>query len=371
MLAVQNLQDKSIFLGCCHVRVNYSSLTELTVPAGSTRAKDFTIPGATNTSFPANPAFPGLTPPGLPPPFFPPPPPGSAGSHYPPSPYATPYQTMPPMTQQPYQPAPTISPVVLVSHLPTDVTLTPDHLFNIFSLFGDILRIKILFNKRDNALVQYQHPQAAQWACQYMNKFPVYNHSVHCNESKYFEVKLQGSEEELHLSKDYAGSKVNRYKGQLPQPKQLMPPSQVLFVSNFPDHTTSQELTTALGTMTYISYISAHLSIHIYLSVHSLFCDILLIYTYYLSYYFASPLLYLISLIVLYPTCHYLLPSTALPSPTSYIYIIAHMYLLLCCISVVSLSLCSLQLLILIVLLLPLLRCVISLVIQPLLSFLP
>ena len=35
-------------------------------------------------------------------------------------------------------------------------------MFDLTGVYGDVLRVKILFNKKDNALIQYQEPQQAQ-----------------------------------------------------------------------------------------------------------------------------------------------------------------------------------------------------------------
>jgi hypothetical protein len=39
--------------------------------------------------------------------------------------------------------------------------VTPDHLFNLFSLYGDPLKVKILHNRRDSALIQMATPAQA------------------------------------------------------------------------------------------------------------------------------------------------------------------------------------------------------------------
>jgi hypothetical protein len=36
-----------------------------------------------------------------------------------------------------------------------------DHLFTLFGVYGDVQRVKILFNKKDTALVQMSEPQQA------------------------------------------------------------------------------------------------------------------------------------------------------------------------------------------------------------------
>ena len=50
--------------------------------------------------------------------------------------------------------------VLLVSNLNEDLTEC-DHLFILFGVYGDVQRVKILFNKKDTALVQMAEPQQA------------------------------------------------------------------------------------------------------------------------------------------------------------------------------------------------------------------
>lgn len=39
--------------------------------------------------------------------------------------------------------------------------ITPDMLFALFGMYGDVMRVKILHSKPDNAFIQFAHPQ--QW----------------------------------------------------------------------------------------------------------------------------------------------------------------------------------------------------------------
>ena len=50
--------------------------------------------------------------------------------------------------------------VLLVSNIPEQLA-TPDSLFTLFGVYGDVMRVKVLFNKKDNALIQMAEPQQA------------------------------------------------------------------------------------------------------------------------------------------------------------------------------------------------------------------
>ena len=54
------------------------------------------------------------------------------------------------------------TPVVLVSEIPTDgiasdVSTVMSSLFTLFGVYGDVQRIKVLYTKRNTALLQYQN----------------------------------------------------------------------------------------------------------------------------------------------------------------------------------------------------------------------
>ncbi len=54
--------------------------------------------------------------------------------------------------------------VILVNNLP-DTKISPDVLFTLFGVYGDVMRVKILFNKRDSAMIQYAQPQQVRGRC--------------------------------------------------------------------------------------------------------------------------------------------------------------------------------------------------------------
>jgi RNA recognition motif-containing protein len=44
--------------------------------------------------------------------------------------------------------------ILIVSNLP--IGITPDVIFRLFSLYGNVQKVKIMFKKRDTALVEFQ-----------------------------------------------------------------------------------------------------------------------------------------------------------------------------------------------------------------------
>lgn len=212
------LEGKDMFHGCCHLRINFSKRQNLVVRENGPKSFDFTQsnPGLGApyglSQYGMMGSMPGLPP--MPPMSgMPPPPPGPMGGGG--------------------------SPVVLVNRLDTERT-TPDILFSLFGVYGDVLRVKILYQKRDTAMIQFSSPQQAQLASMHLNHCPLFGQELVVTPSKHPEVKLpkEGGPEGDDLTRDYANSPLHRYKkrgGQSMNPKNPNPPSQVLYVANIYD----------------------------------------------------------------------------------------------------------------------------------------
>lgn len=136
------------------------------------------------------------------------------------------------------------SPVVLVNKLNADL-IQADALFNLFGVYGDVLRVKILYNKRDTAMVQFNSPAQAAAAVQNLNGCPLHGSNLLVTASKHTEVKLpRESEEESSggLTRDYTTSALHRYKLAPNPPKNVNPPSQVLHVANIHESATAADI---------------------------------------------------------------------------------------------------------------------------------
>lgn len=139
-----------------------------------------------------------------------------------------------------------ISPVVLVSNLDEN-RVTPDALFTLFGVYGDVQRVKILFNKKDNALIQYAEPQQAQFAIQHLDKVRWHDKQMRVAASKHANVQMpKEGQPDAGLTKDYSQSPLHRFKK--PGSKNYMniyPPSATLHLSNIPPNITEEYLTGA------------------------------------------------------------------------------------------------------------------------------
>nr|XP_034314200.1 polypyrimidine tract-binding protein 1 isoform X16 [Crassostrea gigas]XP_034314201.1 polypyrimidine tract-binding protein 1 isoform X16 [Crassostrea gigas]XP_034314202.1 polypyrimidine tract-binding protein 1 isoform X16 [Crassostrea gigas]XP_034314203.1 polypyrimidine tract-binding protein 1 isoform X16 [Crassostrea gigas] len=126
--------------------------------------------------------------------------------------------------------------VLLVSNL-DEQKVTPDALFTLFGVYGDVHRVKILFNKKDNALVQMAEPHQAQLAIAHLDKVKVWGKNIRVTQSKHTLVQMpkEGQPQDAGLTKDFTNSPLHRFKRPGSKNCQnIFPPSAVLHLSNIP-----------------------------------------------------------------------------------------------------------------------------------------
>jgi len=126
------------------------------------------------------------------------------------------------------------SPVVLVSNLNEKVTT--DMLFALFSCYGDVQRVKILFNKRDNALIQFANPQQAATAQKLLHGTALKGKNLQINISNKMTVTGPQNDENSNaasFNKDFSNSEFHRFKIVGSKNFQnISPPSATLHISN-------------------------------------------------------------------------------------------------------------------------------------------
>lgn len=71
------------------------------------------------------------------------------------------------------------------------MTVTPQNLFSLFSVHVDVQQVKILFNKKENALVQMANGSQAQLATNNLTKHNVHGKLVCITFSKHQNVQLR------------------------------------------------------------------------------------------------------------------------------------------------------------------------------------
>ncbi|CAF3483134.1 unnamed protein product [Rotaria socialis] len=134
-------------------------------------------------------------------------------------------------------------PVILVSNLNEDMT-TPESLFTLFGVYGDVHRVKILFNKKDSALIQYATSQQAAVGHQNLDHITMFGKQIRVSFSKHQFVQMpKDGASDMGLTKDFTNSPLHRFKK--PGSKNynnIFPPGTVLHLSNIPTETSEDEI---------------------------------------------------------------------------------------------------------------------------------
>uniref|UniRef100_A0AAQ5XTJ8 RRM domain-containing protein n=1 Tax=Amphiprion ocellaris TaxID=80972 RepID=A0AAQ5XTJ8_AMPOC len=111
-------------------------------------------------------------------------------------------------------------------------------------VYGDVMRVKILFNKKENALVQMSDSTQAQLAMSHLNGQRLHGKPLRITLSKHTSVQLpREGHEDQGLTKDYSNSPLHRFKK--PGSKNysnIFPPSATLHLSNIPPSVVEDDL---------------------------------------------------------------------------------------------------------------------------------
>ncbi|XP_014875371.1 polypyrimidine tract-binding protein 3 isoform X1 [Poecilia latipinna] len=232
--AKASLDGQNIYNGCCTLRIDFSKLSALNVKYNNDKSRDFTRADLPSGELdPAGAAAFGVA---LPP---------YGAAAFPPSFHqhtGLPVGAVPGSLMSPPRMALQVAPpagysVLLVSNLDPE-RVSPHCLFILFGVYGDVQRVKILFNKKENALVQMSDATQAQLAMSHLNGQRLHGNVIRVTLSKHPVVQLPrggaGSEEQT-LTQDFSGSALHRFKK--PGSKNfnnIFPPSATLHLSNIP-----------------------------------------------------------------------------------------------------------------------------------------
>jgi polypyrimidine tract-binding protein 1 len=109
-------------------------------------------------------------------------------------------------------------------------------LFSCPGVYGDVQRVKILYNKKDSALVQLAEPHQAHLAITHMDKLKVFGKTIRVMLSKHQSVQMpKEGQPDAGLTKDYSQSPLHRFKKPGSKNYQnIYPPSSTLHLSNIP-----------------------------------------------------------------------------------------------------------------------------------------
>lgn len=102
--------------------------------------------------------------------------------------------------------------VLLVSNLDPQ-NVTPDDLFTLFGAYGDVMRVKILFNKKDNALIQMREPEHASLAQVHLNDATLWGRQLRIAPSHFQNIQMPRADmQDEGLNRDYSDSSDHRYR---------------------------------------------------------------------------------------------------------------------------------------------------------------
>ncbi|CAN6463389.1 unnamed protein product [Victoria cruziana] len=230
--ARNTLQGRNIYDGCCQLDIQFSNLPELQVNYNNERSRDFT-----NPSLPSEPkgrssqsgysdagglyglqhavAFPQM---------------GTAaavaaafGGGLPPGITGTNDRC-----------------TLLVSNLNSD-KVDEDKLFNLFSIYGNIVRIKLLRNKPDHALIQMADGFQAEMAVHFLKGAILFGKRLEVNFSKHPNITPAQD------TRDYSGSNLNRYnRNPAKNYRYCCAPTKTIHISTLPQDITEEDIITHL-----------------------------------------------------------------------------------------------------------------------------
>lgn len=267
-----SLDGQNVYNSCCTLRIDYSKMQNLNVKYNNDKSRDYTNPnlptgdasldaaslalggelllmGAGSQPRARIPESIAGAPGVLPTPF---------AMHGLASPLAGPYNGVPPAGGLAglggfplgaaglgvrVQGSAQASAVLLVSNLNEEM-VTPDALFTLFGVYGDVQRVKILYNKKDSALIQMAEPHQALLALTHMDKLRVFGKQIKVMLSKHQTVQLpKEGQPDAGLTKDYTNSTLHRFKKPGSKNYQnIYPPSSTLHLSNIPATVAEEEI---------------------------------------------------------------------------------------------------------------------------------
>ncbi|XP_033929029.1 polypyrimidine tract-binding protein 3 isoform X1 [Melopsittacus undulatus] len=227
-----NLNGHNIYTMCCTLHIEFSKLSSLEVKYNNEKSRDFTrfdLPfgdGQHPLQLPITPAY-GYSFPVVPAPL------GSLA----PTPAVLAAVPLPAVASAP------VNSVILVSNLNSEV-ITPYGLFILFGMYGDVHRVKILFKKKSNALVQMADATQAQLAMGHLNGQKLYGRVIRAILSKHQVIQLPPEGRKSNgLTKDYSNSPLHRFKKSGSKNFQnIFPPSDTLYLSNIPPFVTDEAM---------------------------------------------------------------------------------------------------------------------------------
>ncbi|KAI9920799.1 hypothetical protein PsorP6_000232 [Peronosclerospora sorghi] len=126
------------------------------------------------------------------------------------------------------------SPALICSNIDHKL-VNPHRLFTLFGCFGDVLRIKIMFRKRDTALIQFVDDVHSTSALDHMDGVYVFGKKLRVDYSKHTSVSMPHADAdrfEIENTLDFSGSPLHRYRRR--SPRDAISPCPLLHISGIP-----------------------------------------------------------------------------------------------------------------------------------------
>ncbi|MFS7937141.1 putative RNA recognition motif domain, nucleotide-binding alpha-beta plait domain superfamily [Helianthus anomalus] len=232
VVARNSLQGRNIYDGCCQLDIQFSNLEELQVNYNNERSRDFTNPSLPSEQK-GRPSQPGY---------------GDAGGMCTLQANRGSHTHMCVMNNAAAIAAafggglpPGITGTndrctVLASNLNPD-RIDEDKLFNLFSLYGNIVRIKLLRNKPDHALVQMGDGFQAELAVHFLKGATLFGKRLEVNFSKHPNITMGA---ETH---EYLNSNLNRFnRNAAKNYRYCCSPTKMIHLSTLPQDVTEDEI---------------------------------------------------------------------------------------------------------------------------------
>merc|ERR1719321_275460 len=136
--------------------------------------------------------------------------------------------------------------VVICYHLTPD-RLSVDQLFNIFSFYGLVSRIKIMQNKPDCCLIQYTESLFASLALQNLQGAQLYGQSLHLDFSKMREITIHPSSSDGRTKAFTANDQRYQHNVHSRVMRNACKPTPVLHIANISLDATERDLRAVFG----------------------------------------------------------------------------------------------------------------------------
>ncbi|CAA0842777.1 Polypyrimidine tract-binding protein homolog 3 [Striga hermonthica] len=219
------LQGRNIYDGCCQLDIQFSNLDELQVNYNNERSRDFTNPSlpSEQRGKSSQPAY------------------GDASMYA----HAVGFPQMGNVAAIAAAFGGSLPPgitgandrcTILVSNLNPD-RIDEDKLFNLFSIYGNIVRVKLLRNKPDHALVQMGDGFQAELAVHFLKGAMLFGKRLEVNFSKHPKITTGADTHE------YLNSNLNRFnRNAAKNYRYCCSPTKMIHISTLPQDVTEEDI---------------------------------------------------------------------------------------------------------------------------------